>query len=185
MNAVTIILIVITIAAIAFGFVMYYQRERTRRLRVRFGPEYDRMVEGRGDKRRAEEELREREKRVETFHIRDLTQAETDRFSDLWRSAQARFVDSPVQTVAETDRLIHDVMASRGYPMSDFEQCAADISVDHPVVVENYRAAHQVALRNGNGQVSTEDLRQAMVHYRALFDELIGKHFFHHAEVRR
>jgi hypothetical protein len=187
MNAVTIILIIIAIATIAFGLVMYYQREKTRRLRIRFGPEYDRMVEGRADRadqRRAEEELRERERRVETFHIRELTQAEVDRFSDLWRSAQARFVDAPGQTVAESDRLIRDVMAARGYPMGDFEQCAADISVDHPVTVDNYRAAHRIALRQNNEQVSTEDLRQAMVHYRGLFDELIGKHFFHHAETR-
>src|SRR5262249_31356256 len=156
-----------------FGLVMYYQRERTRRLRIHFGPEYDRMVEGRQDRRRAEEELRQREKRVATFHLRDLSQAEADKVSDMWRSKQDRFVDEAGETCAEIDRLIRDVMAARGYPMGDFEQCAADISVDHPLVVDNYRAAHRIALREGSGQVTTEDLRQAMVHYRALFDDLI------------
>lgn len=174
MNAVTLILIIVAVAAIAFGVFMYIQKERTRRLRGQFGPEYDRLLDDKGSQRKVEDELLKRQKRIEKLHIRDLTQAESDRFSGAWRSVQAKFVDAPNAAVAEADRLVRDVMTARGYPMSDFEQRAADISVDHPNVVQNYRAARDIAARDAGGKATTEDLRQAMVHYRALFEDLLS-----------
>jgi hypothetical protein len=172
MNLLTIVLIVIAAIAIVFGVVMYIQKQRTRRLRTQFGPEYDRLVHG-GNQRRAEEELLRRQKRIEKFHIRELNQAEIDRFANSWRAVQAHFVDAPKEAVADADRLVREVMTTRGYPMSNFEQSAADISVDHPRVVQNYRAAHEIAARDAAGKATTEDLRQAMVHYRALFEDLL------------
>ena len=174
MSTLTIILVVIAVIAVAFGVVMFIQKERTKRLRGQFGPEYDRLVHDRGNPRKAEEELIKRQKRLEKLHIRELNRAEIDRFTDAWRSVQAQFVDNPRQAVAEADRLVRDVMTARGYPMSDFEQRAADVSVDHPRVVENYRAAHNIAARDAAGKANTEDLRQAMVHYRALFEDLLS-----------
>jgi len=173
MNALTAVLVVIGLAAIAVAVFMYMLRERTRRLRNRFGPEYDRVVQREGDARTAEEELLRRQKRIETFQIRELTHAETDRFLELWRVVQARFVDEPREAVAEADRLVGEVMKTRGYPITEFGQSAADISVDHPSVVQNYRAAHNLAARDAAGKATTEDLRQAMVHYRALFEDLL------------
>src|SRR5690242_10136848 len=170
MSTMTVILIVVAAAAIGFAVFMYYEKQRTRRLQSRFGPEYDREVDRHGTPRKAEAELIERQKRVERFHIRELSHTESDRFSEAWRSVQARFVDDPRAAVAEADRLVREVMTMRGYPMGDFEQRAADISVDHPRVVKNYRAAHDIAARDATGRSGTEDLRQAMVHYRALFD---------------
>ncbi len=148
-------------------------RRRSRHLRGRFGPEYDRVIQESSNPRRAEEILATREKRVERLHIRPLAPNERDRFVQAWQKDQSRFVDDPQGAVSEADRLVTDVMQTRGYPMSDFEQRAADISVDHPHVVENYRAAADIALRHKRGQATTEDLRQAMVYYRRLFDELL------------
>lgn len=186
MNALSLILIVVAIAAVAFGVFTYIQKERTRRLRGQFGPEYDRLVQDRGDQRKAEDELLKRQKRIEKLQIRELTEAEIDRFSAAWRSVQAQFVDTPSQAVSEADNLVRDVMTTRGYPMSDFEQRAADISVEHPLVVENYRAARDIAARHASGNATTEDLRQAMVHYRALFEDLLsGATVNHVQEVRR
>lgn len=169
-----IILIIIAVAAVAAAIFMYMQWERTKRLRGRFGPEYDRVVHDSGSAQKAENELLDRQRRIEKLHIRDLNQGEIERFSNSWRTVQADFVDSPREAVAQADRLIRDVMSTRGYPMSDFEQQAADISVDHPHVVEHYRTAHAIAERDAAGSASTEDLRQAMVHYRALFEELLS-----------
>ena len=175
MSTVTVILIIVAVAAIAFGLFMYIQKERTKRLRSKFGPEYDRVVDSYGDRSKAEEDLVHRQKRVEKLHLRDLTPADADRFADAWRAEQARFVDSPRDAIANADRLVIELMKTRGYPMGDFEQRAADISVDHPVVLENYRAAHAIAVRDSQATASTEDLRQAMVHYRTLFEELLDR----------
>jgi FtsZ-interacting cell division protein ZipA len=175
MSTVTVILIIVAVAAIAFGLFMYIQKERTKRLRSKFGPEYDRVVDSYGNRSKAEEDLVHRQKRVEKLHVRDLTPADADRFADAWRAEQARFVDSPRDAIANADRLVNELMQTRGYPMGDFEQRAADISVDHAVVLENYRAAHAIAVRDSQATASTEDLRQAMVHYRTLFEELLDR----------
>jgi FtsZ-interacting cell division protein ZipA len=175
MSTVTVILIIVAVAAIAFGLFMYIQKERTKRLRSKFGPEYDRVVDSYGNRSKAEEDLVHRQKRVEKLHLRDLTPADADRFADAWRAEQARFVDSPRDAIANADRLVNELMQTRGYPMGDFEQRAADISVDHAVVLENYRAAHAIAVRDSQATASTEDLRQAMVHYRTLFEELLDR----------
>src|SRR5262249_15333112 len=160
---------------VAFAAVMYIQRQRTRRLRSSFGPEYDRAVRDRGNQWKAEKELTAREKRVEKLHLRTLTREDIGRFSAAWTDIQTQCGDAPREAVAKAHRLVREVMETRGYPMGDFEQRAADISVDHADVVSNYRAAHELAARDAAGQATTEDLRQAMVHYRVLFDDLLGK----------
>ena len=165
--------ILIAIAAavlIAAVVALLLHRQRSRRLHERFGPEYDRTVERLGNKARAESELRAREKRVNSLHIVHLSPADTTRFSHQWKEVQGRFVDDPQRAVVLADQLVQGVMTKRGYPMGDFERCAADISVDHPVVVDNYRAAQAITTRNDK---DTEMLRRALVHYRALFDELL------------
>lgn len=172
------VLIIVAIAAvlafIAFAF-LYLQKRRatTAGLRERFGSEYDRAIEKHGSERKGQERLRDREKRVEKLNIRELTPQERDRYLERWNAMQSRFVDSPTGAVAEADELVSTVMRTRGYPVSDFEQRAADISVDHPQVTENYRAAHTVALRLGKSETTTEDLRIAMTSFHALFDELV------------
>ncbi|MCX6543197.1 MAG: hypothetical protein NTV05_02145 [Acidobacteria bacterium] len=166
--------VVLVIAAIAMLFLL--RKRRTGKLRSKFGgAEYDRAVKDGGNRRQAEAGLDKRTARVESFHLQPLAPAERERFLDAWRTVQARFVDGPAGAVADADRLLGEVMSSRGYPISEFAQRAADISVDHPVVLENYRTAHEIALRQAKGQASTEDLRQAMIHYRALFDELVSE----------
>jgi hypothetical protein len=164
------VLIVIVILSIA-AFVVLRNR-RTEGLRTKFGPEYDRALKESTNKSHAESGLEERAKRVELFHLRALTPSDSARFTESWSQVQARFVDDPNGAVTEADQLLGTVMSTRGYPVSDFEQRAADISVDHPMVVENYRSAHEIALRQG--QASTEDLRQAMIHYRTLFMDLVS-----------
>src|SRR5450631_2363392 len=161
---------------IVLALVWLYVRNRrhtTAGLRQKFGTEYDRAVLTHGSERKAESKLEDREKRVEKLKIRDLDPAERDRFSKQWEAVQSRFVDSPKGSVAEADDLVSTVMKTRGYPVADFDQRAADISVDHPRVVENYRSAHEIALRLGKDQATTEDLRTAMIHYRSLFEELV------------
>ncbi len=166
---------VIVVLAIA-AFVYYSRKRRTQRLRSQFGDaEYDRTVQETGTQRRAEAELEKRKERVAALHIRPLSAGDRDRFIALWRGVQARFIESPGGAATEADQLVRDVMAVRGYPVTNFEERAENISVDHPLVVENYRAAHEIAGRQARGQASTEDLRQAMVHYRALFDELASE----------
>jgi hypothetical protein len=162
-------------AVIAFAVVVWaaLARRRTGRLQRQFGPEYDRVV-GRTERRRdAEAELQAREERRQRLDIRPLSNAARDRYIDTWRIAQAQFVDDPRGAVATADVLIRSVMVERGYPVEDFEQRAADVSVDHPQVVENYRQGRRLAEANARGEDSTEDLRQAMRHYRALFEELV------------
>ncbi len=149
-------------------------RRRTARLRGRFGPEYDRTIERRRGRRSdAESELAERERRREELRIRPLSPASRERYSESWHDVQAEFVDDPSAAIRRADALVIEVMRERGYPTDDFEQRAADVSVDHPDVVENYRAAHEIARASARGEASTEDLRQAMTHYRALFEDLL------------
>jgi hypothetical protein len=164
---------VILIIAVLGLLYMRKRRNATAELRHKFGPEYDRAVRKHGSERKAEAKLEDREKRVEKLNIRDLDPMERERFAKQWASAQSRFVDSPKGAVTEADDLVSALMKTRGYPISDFDQRAADISVDHPRVVENYRSAHEIALRVGKNEATTEDLRTAMIHYRSLFDELV------------
>ncbi|HST11718.1 MAG TPA: hypothetical protein VLL05_15185 [Terriglobales bacterium] len=152
---------------------LYFRYRRTKELRERFGPEYDRVVQNEGNVRRAEGVLEFREKKRETLHIRPLTSSSRLDFSDRWNAVQSQFVDDPGGSVAKADSLVNQLMEARGYPMSNFEERADIISVDHPLVVEDYRAAHTVALDRSRGQVTTEALRKAMVHYRSLFDQLL------------
>jgi len=169
------IAVVVVIVAACIGIWFSIRKRRTEKLRTQFGSaEYTRAVNEGGSQRKAEAALDKRAERVEALHIRPLAPADRARFVDSWTRVQARFVDSPGGAVTDADQLLGDVMSTRGYPMSDFEQRAADISVDHPLVLDNYRAAHQAALRQTRGQASTEDLRQAMIHYRTLFEELVA-----------
>jgi len=169
------VLVAVAILVIAVLAWLYARKRRstTANLRKKFGPEYDRAVLVHGAGRKAESKLEDREKRVEKLNLRDLDPLEHERFSKQWASVQSRFVDSPKGAVAEADDLVSSLMKARGYPVSDFEQRAADISVDHPRVVENYRSAHEIALRVGKDAATTEDLRTAMIHYRSLFEELV------------
>lgn len=166
------VLLIVGAAVVIGAAVWAYRKRRSERLRARFGPEYDRVLAERGDRRRAEAELEARARRVQTLQIRDLDPRDRARFVDGWRSVQARFVDDPRGAVAQVDRLIRETMQACGYPVGSFDQCAADLSVTHPQVVENYRAAHLIAVRAEDGEADTEDLRQAMVKYRALFEDL-------------
>jgi hypothetical protein len=161
-------------AAVVLWFVM--ERRRHVQLRKRFGPEYDRTVHESGSERRAEAELEARARRVARLHIQPLSEADGVRFAEAWRALQIRFVDEPAAAIAGADRLVGEVMTARGYPLGDFDQRAADISVDHPRVVANYRAARDIARRQDRGEATTEDLRQAVIHYRALFEDLLGRH---------
>lgn len=165
-----LVIAVVVIAAIAF---VTSRRRRSQKLRERFGPEYDRVVKQEGDPRKAEGVLEFRQKRRDKFHIRPLPAADRSSFVARWNEVQARFVDDPRGAVTMADSLVTDVMQARGYPIGEFEQRAADLSVDYPLIVENYRAAHAIAMRHSEGKASTEDLRQAMVHYRLLFQELL------------
>jgi hypothetical protein len=169
---VIIVAAVLVVAAIVAAAAA--RKRRTSQLREGFGPEYDRTVDSAGGRRDAERELQERRERREALDIRDLSPAARDRHLESWRVLQARFVDDPGSSVREADRLVQDVMRERGYPIHNFEQRAADVSVDHPHVVEHYRAAHRIWAANERGEATTEDLRQSVVHYRALFDELLG-----------
>jgi hypothetical protein len=171
-------LIALTVAVILVVAVLawlYLRRRRTTtaELRQRFGPEYEQAVREHGSERRAEAQLANREERVERLKIRNLDPTERERFSGQWHSLQSRFVDDPKGAVTEADELVSSLMQTRGYPLADFNQRAEDISVDHPRVVANYRSAHEIALRLGKGEASTEDLRTAMIHYRSLFEELV------------
>lgn len=162
------VLLIIVLVAIVMS-----RKKRSEHLRQQFGPEYDKVLQQHGDARHAEAVLADREKRVDKFTIRTLSQTDRDRFLADWANVQRRFVDDPAFAVNEADALVTQVMAARGYPMADFEQRAADISVNYPRVVQNYRSARLIVVRHGQGQASTEELRQAMVHYRSLFEELM------------
>jgi hypothetical protein len=167
-------ILVVIAAVIIIGLVwIALSRRRSQQLRQRFGPEYDQTLRNEGNVRKAEAVLDARARRVEKLHIRPLAPADATRFDMAWRAVQSRFVDDPKGAVTEADRLVGEVMAARGYPLGDFEQQVADISVDHADVVMNYRAAREIAVQHARGEATTEDLRQAMVHYRALFKDLL------------
>jgi hypothetical protein len=171
----TIIFAILLIAVVAAVIVwVIVQRQRTLRLKRRFGPEYDLTVSRLRSRSKAEAELLKREQRVATLKIIPLSSADTFRFSQAWNTLQGRFIDSPKGVVAEADHLVRELMAKRGYPMGDFEHMAADLSVHHPSVVATYRAAQSIAARDASGDADTEELRQAVIYYRTLFDELLG-----------
>lgn len=168
-----VLIAVAVVVVLAVALWQALARRRTGRLQEQFGPEYERTLTTADSKRDAEAELQAREERRQQFEIRPLTQAARDRYVQTWQNVQSQFVDDPRGAVAGADSLIQSVMAERGYPVDDFDQRAADISVDHPQVVENYREGHRLAQASAGGSDSTEDLRQAMRHYRALFDDLV------------
>jgi len=165
-----VVLIVVVLGLVAW---LVMQKQRSLRLRQRFGPEYDLAVREFGSRTKAEAELKKRTQRVAGLTITPLAAADAARFSQAWRALQGRFIDSPKEVVVEADNLVRDLMVKRGYPMADFEHRAADISVDHPGVVTTYRAAQAIATRDLRGEADTEELRKAVVHYRTLFDELL------------
>lgn len=173
LNPVTLILGVCLVLAIGVAFWMYLQKKRTQKLRSQFGPEYDKAISEHRDRGHAESELQKRATRVAKFHIHPLKAEERLRYAEDWRREQSLFVDDPPAAVNHADTLVQDVMQRRGYPVGDFDQNATDLSVDHPRVVENYRIAHEIAIRQGQDRGSTEDLRKAMVSYHALFDDLL------------
>jgi hypothetical protein len=164
---------VVVVVLVAVAAWLFSRKKQSERLQQRFGPEYDRTLGELGGRTKAEAELRAREKRVEHFSITPLAPAEAARFSQAWNALQGRFVDNPKEVVVQADQLVRELMLKRGYPMGDFERRAADISVDHPAVVEHYRAAQTITARDERGEADTEELRKAVVHYRVLFDEML------------
>jgi len=170
----TVIAIIVIVAVILIGAAIMLRRRREgERLKQQFGPEYEHHLHESGSKSEAESALLAREKRVKSLDIRPLPPEQRCAFADDWQQVQAKFVDDPERSIALADALVAEVMKARGYPVDDFEQRAADISVDHPQVVQNYRAAHEIALRQARGQADTEDLRSALLGYRSLFEELL------------
>jgi hypothetical protein len=174
-NTAAIVAVVIAVIAVAALVWIYTRNKRTSDLRQKFGPEYERALHEHGDARHAEADLRDRARRVKKLEIRPLAPEQRARFTDEWRAQQQRFVDEPRGALVEADHLIAEVLRVRGYPMADFDQSAADISVDHPQAVQNYRAAHAITMRDERGEASTEDLRKAMVYFRNLFEDLVGE----------
>lgn len=165
--------VILAVAVLAWLHVQRRRRATTAELRRRFGPEYELAVGEHGSERRAEAQLEARQKRVKQLKIRELDPAERERFSGQWQALQFRFVDDPRAAVTEAHGLVSTLMRARGYPVTDFNQSAADFSVDHPRVVANYRSAHEIAVRLGTGEFNTDDLRSAMIHDRSLFAELL------------
>jgi hypothetical protein len=175
MNTLSVLVIAVVfllLIVVILGLVFYGWR-RSKRLQEHFGPEYDRTVQQTGSQKEAETELEQRRKHVEALNIRSLTQVERERYLADWKEIQAKFVDDPARAIKDADRLIIEVMLLRNYPVANFEERAADISVNHPMVVSNYRAAHEIAAKNEQQTADTEELRQAMVYYRSLFNELL------------
>ena len=168
-----IIAAVVVLGLIALGAWFFYQKKQSQKLQERFGPEYARTVNEFGSRTKGEAELKARESRVERLDIVPLAPSEAARFSEEWIALQGRFVDNPKGVLTQAEQLVRELMEKRGYPMGDFERRAADISVHHPVVVANYRSAQAIAVRDRQGSADTEELRKAVVHYRALFDELL------------
>jgi hypothetical protein len=165
----------VVIAVLIIAVIVLTRRQQaTKRLKSRFGSEYERTLDELGGQRKAEAELHQREQRVEKLELKPLEPDERSRFTDRWRRIQSAFVDDPGTALTDADRLVGEVMTARGYPSADFEERSADVSVDHAEVIDSYRKAHAIALRNQKGEAGTEDLRQAMVAYRTLFDELVG-----------
>lgn len=173
MSPLGIVLIAIVLIGLIVAVWLIMKARRTKELQSRFGPEYQRTVRSEGNASAAEKALHQREQRVARLNIVPLNEEQRSLFADKWEREQAHFVDQPREAVEAADRLVAEVMRARGYPVSDFEQRVADVSVDHPIVVENYRAAHTIAVRDSQDPVSTEELRNAMLHYRALFADLL------------
>jgi len=174
-NATYTIIIVVLVLVIIGGILalVFARRSRSKRLQDKFGSEYDHTVQIMGDEKKAQIELGERQKHVEALDIRPLSESERQHFLAEWAAVQSKFVDEPGQAIVIADHLIVEVMQIRAYPVSDFEQRAADISVNYPALVSNYRAARAIAMKNEQHDASTEELRQAMIHYRSLFEELV------------
>lgn len=173
------VVVVMSVAAL-----IVFRRRRTQRLRAQFGGnEYERALAGGGSRQKVEAGLQARAERVDALHIHPLAPADRARFKASWLQLQGRFVDGPGGAVTEADQLLRDVMSTCGYPVTDFEQRAADVSVDHPLVIANYRKAHDIALGHTRGQASTEDLRQAMIHFRSLFEDLVSEPELAHAKT--
>ncbi len=170
----TAVLVLVLVAIAALIGLILVRRRRSRRLHDQLGPEYDRTVQAMGGEKKAQTELEERRKHVEALDIRPLSVSERERYLADWTAVQSKFVDEPGQAIVDADRLIMQVMQTRAYPVSDFEQRAADISVNYPALVSNYRAAREIAIKNEQHQADTEELRQAMIYYRSLFEELLG-----------
>ena len=167
-----VVVLVVVIVGVILGLV-FSSRKRSDQLQEKFGPEYDRAVQTMGGEKKAQTELNERQKHVEALDVGPLSVSEHDRYLAEWTAVQSKFVDEPGQAIVDADRLIMEVMQIRGYPVSDFEQRAADISVNYPALVSNYRGAREIANKNKLGQANTEELRQAMIYYRSLFEELL------------
>jgi hypothetical protein len=174
MTGTVIAIIIVVLALIVLAGLAARDQLRRRRLRERFGPEYERLVDGSGNRREAERELAERERRHAELPLRRLPVDARDRYAEQWFAVQELFVDDPVRAVGRGDRLIAELMSDRGYPTSDYQQQLADLSVEHARTLQDYRAARELSGRAAAGTASTEDLRQAMVHYRSLFEELLG-----------
>ena len=185
MSTTTIIILAVTVIVIAAVAFLVWRQQRTKQLRQKFGPEYAHAVSQYGSEARAQNALAEREHRMQKFHARALTHEEHDRFLERWTSVQGGFVDDPTDAIGQADNLVTELLNARGYPVGDFDKRAEDISVEHPQVVQNYRAAHAIADRQSKGQAATEDLRQGLVHYRALFDELLEGHLTQEGSKRR
>lgn len=176
MNTTYIITIIAVLVILVLGIILgltFSRRQRSKRFQNKFGPEYDRTVQNAGNEKKAQAELSERQKHVETMNVRPLSREEHDRYLAEWKAVQAKFVDQPGQATVEADHLIMEVMKARAYPVSDFEQRAADLSVTYPALVSNYRAAREIAIKNEQHSANTEELRQAFIHYRSLFEELL------------
>jgi len=173
----TLIIVIAIVVLVIVGLILassFSKRNRSKRLQDRFGTEYDRTVQALGNEKKAQTELDERQKHVAGLNIKPLSVTDRERYLANWAAIQSKFVDEPSQSIGNADRLIMEVMQIRAYPVSDFEQRAADISVSYPALVSNYRAAREIALKNEQQQANTEDLRQALIHYRSLFEELLG-----------
>jgi len=173
----TLIIVIAVVVLVIVGLLLassFSGRNRSKKLQDRFGPEYDRTVQTLGNEKKAQTELDERQKHVAGLNIKPLTAADRERYLANWSEIQSKFVDEPGQAIGNADRLIMEVMQIRAYPVSDFDQRAADLSVSYPALVSNYRAAREIAIKNEAHQANTEDLRQALIHYRSLFEELLG-----------
>jgi hypothetical protein len=168
-----ILIAVGVVALLAIVAWSVWSRRRSARLREQFGPEYERTLAEQGNRRRAESDLAARRKRRASLEIRPLEASARQRYVERWREVQVRFIDAPGRATADADRLVTEVMRERGYPIEDFEDRSSVVSVDHPTLVHEYRAAHGISMANDNGKASTEDLREAVLHYRSLFDQLL------------
>ena len=172
----TYIIIIVVVVLLVLGVILgavFSRQRRSKKLQNKFGPEYDRTVQAAGTEKKAQAELNQRQKHVDTMNIRPLSLSERERYQAEWMAIQAKFVDQPGQATVEADHLIMEVMKVRAYPVSDFEQRAADVSVNYPTLVSNYRAAREIAIKNEQHSANTEELRQALIYYRSLFDELL------------